>query len=96
MSKVEVNGPNAHPLFQKLKQIDGGGDIKWNFSKNLPLLEPIGRLPTLVCHRLRSLSCADASLHKSDKFLISGGTSVRRFGHREPLAQVESSILEAI
>lgn len=36
-AKVDVNGPDAHPLFQHLK--DQGeafaGDIKWNFSKFL-------------------------------------------------------------
>lgn len=37
-SKVEVNGPGAHPLFQFLrKQKKGliGGSIKWNFTKFL-------------------------------------------------------------
>ena len=29
-SKVEVNGPNAHPLF---KALTGGNDVKWNFGK---------------------------------------------------------------
>lgn len=41
-AKVEVNGPNAHPLFQFLKRekaglfgIFGSGDIRWNFTKFL-------------------------------------------------------------
>jgi glutathione peroxidase len=38
-SKVEVNGPNAHPLFTLLKQqapgILGSEGIKWNFTKFL-------------------------------------------------------------
>jgi glutathione peroxidase len=37
--KVEVNGPNAHPLFQYLKEALPGllnlKDIKWNFTKFL-------------------------------------------------------------
>ena len=38
MAKVEVNGPNAHPLFVKLRKRAPGliGDaIKWNFTKFL-------------------------------------------------------------
>jgi glutathione peroxidase len=41
-TKIYVNGPNAHPLFQFLKRsrpgflgIFGGGAIKWNFTKFL-------------------------------------------------------------
>jgi glutathione peroxidase len=37
-AKVEVNGAQAHPLFQWLRQEQGGllGDsIKWNFTKFL-------------------------------------------------------------
>ena len=37
-SKIEVNGPNAHPVFEFLKSKKGGllGDsIKWNFTKFL-------------------------------------------------------------
>ncbi|SHJ88559.1 glutathione peroxidase [Alicyclobacillus tolerans] len=37
--KVEVNGPNAHPLFQYLKKEEKGAlgteSIKWNFTKFL-------------------------------------------------------------
>jgi glutathione peroxidase-family protein len=41
MSKIEVNGPNTHPLYEKLKSNGsrtflstlGGTDIKWNFGK---------------------------------------------------------------
>lgn len=36
--KIEVNGNNAHPLFQFLKKEKGGisgDDIKWNFTKFL-------------------------------------------------------------
>jgi glutathione peroxidase len=38
-SKIEVNGPNAHPLFTQLKQgargLLGTESIKWNFTKFL-------------------------------------------------------------
>lgn len=38
-SKVDVNGPNAHPLFEMLKQqaagVLGSEAIKWNFTKFL-------------------------------------------------------------
>jgi len=38
-AKIEVNGPNAHPLFQTLKQdapgLLGTLAIKWNFTKFL-------------------------------------------------------------
>lgn len=46
MSKVEVNGKNAHPLFHLLKQAQGGiltDDIKWNFTKFL-----VGRNGTVL------------------------------------------------
>jgi len=36
--KVDVNGPNTHPLFKYLKEEQGellGKDIKWNFAKFL-------------------------------------------------------------
>lgn len=32
-SKLEVNGPGAHPLYQWLKSETGGGEITWNFEK---------------------------------------------------------------
>ena len=34
--KIDVNGPNTHPLFKYLKEEKGellGSDIKWNFGK---------------------------------------------------------------
>ncbi len=38
-SKIEVNGANAHPLYQSLKaeatQPDGPGEVSWNFAKFL-------------------------------------------------------------
>jgi glutathione peroxidase len=37
-SKIDVNGPNAHPLYQFLKkELPGffGGTIRWNFTKFL-------------------------------------------------------------
>lgn len=37
-SKIEVNGPNAHPIYKYLKsQLNGffGSSIKWNFTKFL-------------------------------------------------------------
>lgn len=36
--KVDVNGPNTHPLYKYLKEEKGemlGSDIKWNFAKFL-------------------------------------------------------------
>jgi glutathione peroxidase len=34
--KVEVNGPNAHPIYKHLKETaTGGKDIGWNFEKFL-------------------------------------------------------------
>ena len=35
LQKIEVNGANAHPLYQWLKETAGGGDIEWNFVKFL-------------------------------------------------------------
>src|SRR4051812_11619766 len=34
-AKVEVNGPDAHPLYAWLKEAAGGGDVTWNFGKFL-------------------------------------------------------------
>jgi glutathione peroxidase len=41
-AKIEVNGPNAHPLYQFLKRekpgvlgFAGSGAIRWNFTKFL-------------------------------------------------------------
>ena len=33
--KVEVNGPNAHPIYKHLKESTGITDIGWNFEKFL-------------------------------------------------------------
>ena len=45
-AKVEVNGPQAHPLFRRLKAtapgVLGTEAIKWNFTKFL--VEPTGRV----------------------------------------------------
>jgi len=45
-AKIEVNGPDAHPLFQHLKQaapgVLGTEGIKWNFTKFL--VAPDGRV----------------------------------------------------
>ncbi|BAU96936.1 glutathione peroxidase [Corynebacterium suranareeae] len=35
LSKTEVNGAGAHPLYKVLKQATGGDDIEWNFEKFL-------------------------------------------------------------
>jgi len=35
MDKIEVNGPDAHPLWKFLKKQTGGTEINWNFSKFL-------------------------------------------------------------
>ena len=32
-SKIDVNGPAAHPLYQWLRSETGNGDITWNFEK---------------------------------------------------------------
>jgi glutathione peroxidase len=42
-AKIDVNGPDAHPLYAWLKQAAGGGDIAWNFGKFL-----LGRDGTVV------------------------------------------------
>jgi glutathione peroxidase len=34
-SKIEVNGPGAHPLYAWLRSASGGADIQWNFEKFL-------------------------------------------------------------
>ena len=34
-AKVNVNGPDAHPLFSWLRAQSGGADIGWNFAKFL-------------------------------------------------------------
>ncbi|MBW6458033.1 MAG: glutathione peroxidase [FCB group bacterium] len=44
-SKIKVNGPDAHPLYQYLKKERkgfGGNEIKWNFTKFL--ITPEGRV----------------------------------------------------
>ncbi|MDO4685539.1 MAG: glutathione peroxidase [Corynebacterium sp.] len=33
LAKADVNGDQAHPLFQYLKEATGGADISWNFEK---------------------------------------------------------------
>lgn len=35
LAKIKVNGEDAHPLYQYLKEQTGGGAIKWNFNKFL-------------------------------------------------------------
>lgn len=32
-SKIDVNGPKEHPLYKKLKEASGSGDLEWNFGK---------------------------------------------------------------
>jgi len=34
-TKVEVNGPNTHPIYKYCKDVTGRGDIGWNFEKFL-------------------------------------------------------------
>ena len=45
-AKIEVNGPNTHPLYQRLKQdakgLLGSEGIKWNFTKFL--VDPQGNV----------------------------------------------------
>ena len=50
MSKIDVNGPSAHPLYAWLKSQKGGvlgSAIKWNFTKFLVSRDGrvIGRYP---------------------------------------------------
>jgi glutathione peroxidase-family protein len=33
--KVDVNGPNAHPIYKYCKEVTGRADIGWNFEKFL-------------------------------------------------------------
>jgi glutathione peroxidase len=33
MAKTDVNGANQHPLYAKLKEASGSGDLEWNFGK---------------------------------------------------------------
>ena len=35
MDKIDVNGPDAHPLYEWLRSETTGKDIKWNFGKFL-------------------------------------------------------------
>lgn len=49
-AKIDVNGPNTHPLYKYLKEKQGellGSDIKWNFAKFLigPNGEVVKRYP---------------------------------------------------
>jgi glutathione peroxidase len=53
--KVEVNGPGAHPLYQRLTDVPdatgSAGDVQWNFEKFLlsPEGEVVGRFrPTTL------------------------------------------------
>lgn len=32
---MDVNGPHASPLYKAMKEVIGGGDVKWNFEKFL-------------------------------------------------------------
>ena len=55
-SKVDVNGPNTHPLFAYLKKQKGemlGDDIKWNFVSLRSCLPHSALLPLPVLTRLR-------------------------------------------
>lgn len=58
MSKVDVNGPTRHPLYQELTQVadaDGAaGDVQWNFEKFL--VDPIGT----VVGRFRPMTAPDS------------------------------------
>ena len=35
MDKIDVNGDDAMSLYKAMKEITGGGDVKWNFEKFL-------------------------------------------------------------
>ena len=55
-SKVDVNGPNTHPLFAYLKKQKGellGDDIKWNFVSLRSCLPHSALLPLPLLTRLR-------------------------------------------
>jgi len=32
MEKIDVNGPNTHPVWKWAKETAGGGDVSWNFA----------------------------------------------------------------
>jgi glutathione peroxidase len=57
MSKIDVNGPDRHPLYQELVEIpdaDGAtGDVQWNFEKFL--VDPTGT----VVGRFRPMTAPD-------------------------------------
>mmetsp|Transcript_56332 Transcript_56332/g.138255 ORF Transcript_56332/g.138255 Transcript_56332/m.138255 type:complete len:109 (-) Transcript_56332:346-672(-) len=44
-SKIDVNGPNTHPFYQKLKEASGSGDLEWNFGKFLITKDGVKRYP---------------------------------------------------
>ncbi|CAB4055768.1 GPX4 [Lepeophtheirus salmonis] len=53
-SKINVNGPDAHPLFKYLKDKQGGtfGDfIKWSFTKFVIDKDGVSRCPIFYCSR---------------------------------------------
>jgi glutathione peroxidase len=69
MSKIEVNGPDRHPLYQELVRTpdaDGtAGDIQWNFEKFLvdPAGKVVGRFrPMTVPEDVTVLSALEAVL----------------------------------
>ncbi len=45
-SKIDVNGPKTHPLYEKLKEASGQtADIEWNFAKFLITKSGVKRYP---------------------------------------------------
>ena len=65
-SKIDVNGPDAHPLFLFLKARSGGADIAWNFEKFLVSRE--GDVVKRYSHRT-----AISSFEDDIKAALSGG-----------------------
>jgi glutathione peroxidase len=68
MEKVEVNGPQQHPIYRALSAVaDGGGhagDIRWNFEKFL--VDPSGSItrfaPTVTPEDPQLVQAIEASL----------------------------------
>ena len=94
-SKVDVNGPNTHPLFAYLKKQKGemlGDDIKWNF---------VSRRHCLLHSALLPLPArADQSpvqLSSQAKFLIGkDGTVLQRYGPPQSPSTIENDVVKAL
>ncbi|MGI8608467.1 MAG: glutathione peroxidase [Candidatus Dormibacteria bacterium] len=68
-ARIDVNGPNRHPLYERLTTIPDnegrGGDVLWNFEKFVVSAEGaiIGRFdPRVTPDDLRLVECIEANL----------------------------------